>query len=358
MPDPRDTNVISFSAARSRRRASTGGTRPRGSAAVQHAEALPPSPAWPPGAPLLSLVESWELALDSANKSKRTIRAYTDSVRALARWLDSRGYPTDAENVTAEHLRMFLRSEKERTSAASAGSHHRNLRVFWKWVITEGERTHTASPMTNVEAVKSPKKAKSFFDDEQLAALLKTCAGNSFEDRRDTAIMRIFIDTGVRVGGLVSIRYTPDNPETNGVDLKNRRLRVVLKGGDEHIIPLGKKAAQAVDRYLRARARHPKAALSPFLFLGVRGRKPEYMTPSGVHSMIVRRGKQAGVPDAHPHRFRRTFADDYLENGGTLDGVMAVAGWKSLDMVREYAGDRAMERARQMHDRLSPGDRI
>jgi len=342
-------NVIAFDPSRRR-------GRPRPAAALSTPRPKPPQVS-PAGAPLAAAVDSWDLALNAADKSPKTIRSYTDTVRALARWLEAHGHRADTEGVTPEAIREFLVAERERTSAATAAAHYRNLSVFWKWAVAEGERT-SANPMLNVDRIKPPKKVKTFYDDDQLRALLKTCAGTSFEDRRDTAIMRLFMDTGVRVGGLVGIQYAPDDDKVNDVDLKRRRIRIRLKGGDEHVLPLGKKAAVALDRYLRARARHPKAQTSTFLFLGIKGRRTDQMTESGVYQMVTRRGEQAGVPGAHPHRFRRTWTDDYLEGGGTVDGAMAIGGWKSYDMVREYAGDRAMERARQAHDRLSPGDRI
>lgn len=336
------SNVVPLTAARTRRRGAPAARRPER----------------PAGALLVpTMVDSWRIALEAADKSPRTIGSYTRTVELFAGWLEATGRRADTESVEAEDVRLFLSAERERTSAASAAVHFRNLRVFWGWVMREGERTF-ANPMTNVEAPKVARKTKSYFDDDQLAAMLKTCGGSSFEDRRDTAIMRIFIDTGVRVGGLVSIRFSRTDQDANDVFLREKRLRIVLKGGDEHMIPLGRKAVQALDRYLRARDKHPKGAVSPYLFLGVKGRRTEQMTESGVYQMIKRRGQQAGIPDAHPHRFRRTFADRYLEGGGTVDGVMAVAGWKSYEMVRRYAGDREIERARKLHERLSPGDRI
>lgn len=335
------SNVVPLTAARTRRRGAPAARRPER----------------PAGALLVpTMVDSWRIALEAADKSPRTIGSYTRTVELFAGWLEATGRRADTE-IEAEDVRLFLSAERERTSAASAAVHFRNLRVFWGWVAKEGERTF-ANPMVNVEPPKVAEKVKTYFDDDQLATLLKTCGGSSFEDRRDQAIMRVLIDTGVRVGGLVSIRFSRTDESINDVFLREKRLRIVLKGGDEHLIPLGKKAVQALDRYLRARDKHPKGPTSPFLFLGVKGRDTSRMTESGVYQMIRRRGEQAGISDAHPHRFRRTFADQYLEGGGTVDGVMAVAGWKSYEMVRKYAGDRAMERARKLHERLSPGDRI
>ncbi|GAA4059555.1 tyrosine-type recombinase/integrase [Actinomadura miaoliensis] len=371
-------NVISFDAIRARRRrgttaarsvgvppAATASTHAAGGAAAEVAPRSKPAAARrrpraaaPTGTPLLTIVDSWELALDAAGKSPKTIRGYTDTVKALARWAASRGYPADTEGLDAADIQEFLVAERERTSIATAAAHYRHLNVFWRWIVRERERTASPNPMESVDKVTAPKKAKTYFTDEQERALLKTCSGNSFEDRRDTAILRIFMDVGVRVGGLVGIRYVPDDDKQNDVDLRRRRVRVRLKGGDELVLPLGKKAALALDRYLRVRAKHPKAAKSTYLFLGIKGRNTERMTESGVYQMIRRRGEQAGVQNAHPHRFRRTWCHNYLLNGGTLDGAMAIGGWSTYDMVKEYAGDLALERAWAMHDRLSPGDRI
>jgi len=123
--------------------------------------------------------------------------------------------------------------------------------------------------------------------------------------------MRIFIDTGIRVSGLAGLRYDPDEEDRNDVFLTQRRLRIRLRGADETWVPIGKKAAAAVDKYIRARARHPQAA-SPWLWLGVQGYNTARMTDSGVRDMVGRRGEQAGIQNVHPHRFRRSFADSCL----------------------------------------------
>ncbi len=221
------------------------------------------------GPPLTTFIASWQLALEAAAKSSRTVRSYTDSVRWLCTFLASHDMPTDVEGVDAPHIRAYLLGEEQRTSAVSAAHHFRNIRVFFGWLASEGERENP-NPMDRVEAPKVTKKAKAFFTDEELAQLLKTCAGSSFADRRDTAIMRIFIDTGLRVSGLAGLRYDPEDDDRNDVFLAQRRLRIRLKGGDETWVPIGKKAAAAVDKYIRARARHPQAE-SPWLWLGVQG---------------------------------------------------------------------------------------
>jgi len=206
--------------------------------------------------------------------------------------------------------------------------------------------------MDNIAAPTVPDQPTEVFTDTELAALLKECSGTTFEDRRDTAIFRILMDTGMRVSSLVGLRYSLD-PEESDVQLARKLLRIRKKGGDTIFVPIGKKAAAAIDRYLRIRARHPHAE-SEWLWLGKRGR----LQVSGVQQMLQRRGERAGVTDVHPHRFRHTFADDWLEAGGDAGDLMRIAGWSSWEMVRRYGRAAADRRAWQAHARLSPGDRI
>jgi site-specific recombinase XerD len=218
---------------------------------------------------------SWQLHLEAANKNPKTVRSYLDSLRALIRFLTDQGIPA-SEGVHASHIRALLLPEKKPTSPASAAVHFRNLRVFFGWLAAEGE-CGIPNPMDRVEGPKVAKKAKVFFTDEELARLLKMCSGSTFADRRDTALMRILMDTGLRVSGSTGLRYDPTDHARNEVDLSGRRLRIRLKGGDEFFVPLGRKSAAAIDKYIRIRARHPQAS-SPWLRLGVRGHDPARMT--------------------------------------------------------------------------------
>jgi site-specific recombinase XerD len=308
------------------------------------------------GVGIAALATSWQLALEAAGKSPKTVRSYLDSVKALQGFLAVQHMPTDVEEVDAEHIRAFILSEEQRTSAASAAVNFRNLRVYFGWLAREGERTN-ANPMDRVEGPKVNKKAKQSFDDPELTALLRTCQGASFTDRRDTAIMRIFIDTGMRVSGLANLRYDPDDENRTDVFLSQRKLRLRLQGGDETWVPIGKKTVAAIDRYIRVRARHSYVS-SPWLWLGVQGHNLAHMTDSGVRVMLSRRGEQAEIQNVHPHRFRRSFAAKWLAAGGSADDLMHITGWKTYDMVREYTEARGIARAHDAHARLSPGDRI
>jgi site-specific recombinase XerD len=304
----------------------------------------------PAGVPIVSLLDSFQRSLDDRGVSPKTKDVHDRTGRQFTAWLERKNYPADTEGVDGKHIREFLGEEAARTSAVSAHQHYRNLRVLFKWMIREGER-EAPNPMLKVDPPQVSRKVKPILAEEQLAALLRGCGGNDFVSRRDMAILRIFIDTGVRVSGLGGVRL-------DDVSLGRREIRVVLKGGDEHLIPLGRKATAALDRYLRSRARHGHAS-SEWLWLGVAGRNPAHFGTAGIQDMLERRAKDAQIDGkVTPHWLRRTFAHDWLSAGGSIHDGMRVAGWRTSAMMEHYAGDLAAERARAAHAQIAPGDRL
>ncbi|SRR5216683_742577 len=296
-----------------------------------------------------ALIDSWVLSLHARNLSPLTLRDYPSSARMFARWMAAQGI--GARELTAARVRAWLAAEIERTSAATAASHYRHVRVWLRWLAKEEEIP--ANPAEGIPEPKVSRKLKPPLSDDDLAALLKACAGNGFYERRDAAIIRVLTDTGMRVSGLCGLRYDPGHPDRNDVSLAARMLRITLKGGDEHPVRIGNKTAAALDRYLRARGRHPRAAL-PWLWVGKRG----HLGVVGVEELLRRRAAQAGVTHVYPHRFRRTFASDWLDAGGSAENLMRIAGWKSYTMVGLYTEELAVTRAHEAHDRLARGDRV
>jgi integrase len=111
------------------------------------------------------------------------------------------------------------------------------------------------------------------------------------------------------------------------------------------IVALAPATARAIVAYLRARRGHRLAA-SPALWLGTRNRGA--LGGSGLYRMLIRRAEQAGYdPDVSPHKFRHTFANDWLEGGGAEGDLMRLMGWEDRAMLDLYAKDMQVRRAVQ-----------
>jgi site-specific recombinase XerD len=287
--------------------------------------------------------------LRAVNLTPATQRAYLDGLTSLARFLTDAGMPTDVAAITREHVEAFITDQLARLAPASAANRYSSLRPFFAWLVAEGEIT--VSPMARMRKPKVPEHAPPILTDAELAAILRACEGPSFDDCRDTALVRVFLSTGARLSEVANLRWTPDVPETNDVDLEATVVRVMGKGRRERFALLSPKAVRALEGYLHLRDQHRCAEL-PHLWLGLKGR----LTASGITQILRRRGRAAGVDRLHPHLFRHTYAHQALSAGMQEGEVMALAGWRSHEMLSRYARSSERERAIAAARRLNVGD--
>lgn len=148
------------------------------------------------GDPLSALLPSWARHLRAENKSPRTVQSYQEAARLFVAYLESEGLPTRAADIRRGHIEAWEEHLIGRFRPGTAANRHRSLQQLFRWL--EDEELVPRSPMAKMRPPAVPEQPVAVLSDEDLRRLLSVCEGKRFVDRRDAAILRVFMDTGVR----------------------------------------------------------------------------------------------------------------------------------------------------------------
>lgn len=264
--------------------------------------------------------------------SENTLAEYGNTFRKFAVFL---GEDYALAQVTPGDIERFL-GANEHLTPKTIRNYHAGLSSLWTWALSTGYVEEHV-----VRAVKPPRaehKQVQPLERLEIRALL-AAAARSNNPLRDKAVILFLLDTGMRASELAGLKLG---------DLEGSQLRVMGKGRKERRVPLSSASMMALNELLRHEGRYGG---SDALFPSSQG--GGHMDRHSVRKLLERLGETAGVANPNPHRFRHTFALNYLRNGGDIYTLQAILGHSTLDMVKRYLAIAQVD-IQSAHEQASP----
>ena len=220
------------------------------------------------------------------------------------------------------------------------------VRTFYEFLLREGCCKQNSA--LDVRAPKTKKRLPTTLDADQMGRLLAFRTDDTLSTR-DKAIMELFYSSGLRLSELVGL-------DVSALDLKDRTVRVEGKGSKTRILPIGRFAVGALQKWLTERSLL-RTSEDPAVFIGRSGRR---LTARAVQLRVNTWARRQGLGvHVHPHMFRHSFATHLLESSSDLRGVQELLGHADISTTQIYTHldfqhlakvyDAAHPRARRRH---------
>ena len=244
--------------------------------------------------------------------------------RDLGRW---RRFAGDTGIPDHGSLLLYLNSlYRSGLEARSIARHLATLRNFYRFLLAEGRIE--VDPTEHIQSPKQWTTIPHFLSLEQIERILAAPDESKPTGIRDRAMLELLYATGLRVSELCGLKITDLDPRM-GI------LKARGKGNKQRLVPVGKSAIAAVERYLQdGRGHLLKQRGSPYLFITARG---TLLTRQCFWQLLGNYGRQAGIfHHLSPHVFRHTFATHLLEGGADLRSVQAMLGHADISTTQIY----------------------
>ena len=277
--------------------------------------------------------------------AENTLRAYRSDLEKYLAHLEARRVLSPTE-VRQEDITEFMYQQKEHQAMAVTSICRRlaAVKMFHRFLLAEGITRD--DPGQLIETPKIWKTVPDVLSRAEMEALINVAQrGKTWQDRRNYAILELLYASGMRVSEVVGLTL-------DRVDLNLGYVRCLGKGGKERIIPIGRKAAEAVEAYCQGeRPRLCRDATELTLFLNRFGRP---LSRQSIWKMIKTYARLAGVRKRiTPHTIRHSFATHLLEGGADLRSVQEMLGHADITTTQIYTHVNR-DRLRRVHKRFHP----
>ena len=262
--------------------------------------------------------------------AQNTILAYGRDLKRFAEFLRRR-HKERMEDVTREDVVDFLASlYKEKLDSRSVARFLVTLRGLYKFAMMEG--MVNTDPTENLESPKIRSSLPTYLRIEEIDKLLEAPNLATPIGLRDRAMLEVLYSTGLRVSELLNLRISD-------IDMRVGCVRCIGKGDKERLVPVGRKAIEAVEQYLaQGRPKFARPSSPPphnnVLFLTRIGRR---LSRVGIWKILHDYGVRLGLRGhLTPHKLRHSFATHLLEGGADLRSVQLMLGHADISTTQIY----------------------
>ena len=279
----------------------------------------------------------------------RSCEAYRSDLRRFLDYLEERGDvegPRDVDHLTLRNYMAHLHAEGR--APVSIRRAQSALRAFFRFLA--GEEIVADDPSDRMDRPAMARKLPEFLTRDEAVRVVEAVDPDSRVYWRDRAVLEVLYATGMRVSELAGLSLADLDPD-------DQCCMVFGKGGKERLVPVGKAALKAVERYLtavRPELDRGGGRGKGAMFLNQRG------TPLGrmsVWTIVSRAAERAGIDRRiSPHTLRHSCATHMLEGGADLVAVQEMLGHADISTTQIYTHlDR--EYLRETHRRYHPRSR-
>jgi len=262
------------------------------------------------------------LAVSAARLAPRTVEAYRRDLTSVVTALEKA-----VGSATTEDIERYLAGLRaEGLAATTIARRAAAIRSFFRHQTLLGARAD--NPAADLDLPRRTRRLPRTLSPGEAERLVEAARGTTPRALRDHALVELLYGAGLRVSEAVGL-------ERGGVDLDDRLVRTIGKGGKERVVPIGRQAAEALRRYLAHGRPYLDRRHRPELFLNVKGGP---LTRAGAFLILRKLAGKAGLePErVHPHLLRHSFATHLLEGGADLRSVQEMLGHADLATTELY----------------------
>jgi len=275
--------------------------------------------------------------------ANNTLLAYRRDLHKYASFLSEKNV-VDIQGVKRGYITDYMYDQKNK--GLSTNSICRNLaaiKMFHRFLVRE--RLAEEDPTNLVDTPKIWQRVPDVLSTSEIESMIDALKGKRVQDVRDQAILELFYASGMRVSELLNLKV-------ENINLNMGYVRCMGKGSKERIIPIGKRAREAVQLYCEtARQQLTKDRDSVHLFISRLGKK---ISRQMIWKIIKNSALKAKIHKTiKPHTLRHSFATHLLEHGADLRSVQEMLGHSDISTTQIYTHvDK--ERLKTVHKQFHP----